>query len=161
MDAVSINKLASLIRSQRTAALGTLRDSAPLVSMVLFSVLPDFSAFFIHTSRLAHHTQDILQDPRISLMIAEIDPGAGDPQLLARISIRGTALEFHPSEDGYAEAKSLYLQKHPQTAMNFGMGDFSLYRIQPQSARYVAGFGKIFNLVVEDLIQVAGSHRSS
>jgi hypothetical protein len=35
------------------------------------------------------------------------------------------------------------------------LGDFAIYKIVPRTARYVAGFGKIFNLTVEDFKQAA------
>lgn len=155
MDSQSQQTLARLIRTQRVAALGTLRDGGPLVSMILYAVSPDFSAFYIHASRLAQHTQDILQDARVSLMIAEMDTGVPDPQTLARVSIRGEAVEVPSTDADYAEARSLYLTKFPQAAFNFGLGDFALYCIQPRRARYVAGFGQIFNLTLADFKQTA------
>jgi putative heme iron utilization protein len=155
MDAQSQQTLARLIRTQRIAALGTLRDGGPLVSMILYAVAPDFSAFYIHASRLAQHTRDILQDARVSLMIAETDTGVPDPQTLARVSIRGEAVEVPPADPDYAEARSLYLTKFPQAVFNFDLGDFALYRIQPRRARFVAGFGQIFNLTLADFKQTA------
>ena len=155
MDAESGRALAHLIRTQRVAALGTIWDGAPLVSLVLAAAAPDFSSFYIHVSRLAQHTQAILQDARVSLMLAEPDDGSQNPQTLARLSLRGEALELAPTAADYDAAKSLYLAKFPGAAFNFGLGDFSLYRIRPREARYVGGFGKIFDLTAEDFAQVA------
>lgn len=150
MDLESQQTLARLIRAQRIAAFGTLRDGAPLVTMILYAASKDFSAFYVHASRLALHTQDILKDPRVSLMIAETDTGEKDPQILARISLRGEAVATPPTAAEYADAKALYLEKFPEAAVNFTLGDFSIYKIVPRTARYVAGFGKVFNLTVED-----------
>ena len=146
MDEESQRTLTHLIRTQRVAALGTLRQNAPFVSMVLCAPAPDFSAFFIHISRLAHHTQDILQDARVSLMIAQADDGSQDPQTLARVSLQGQAVELPAITAGHAAARAVYLERFPQAAFNFGLGDFALFRIAPKTARYVAGFGRIFNL---------------
>jgi putative heme iron utilization protein len=155
MDDDSRQTLARLIRAQRVAALGTLRDGAPLVSMVLFAAAADFSEFYIHTSRLAHHTQDMLRDPRAGLMIAETDDGRRDPQTLARVSVTGEAARLPPEDPDYEAAKAAYLVKHPQTAFTFGFADFDLYRIRPASARYVAGFAKAFNLTPASLRKAA------
>ena len=146
MDHSSEQTLIRLLRTQRIAALGTLRDGGPLVSQVLFAAAPDFSTFCMHISRLAQHTQDILSNPRVSLMIADTDDGAGDPLQLARVSIRGEAAIIAPGTDEYATARAVYLAKFPQAAVNFQLGDFALYGIEPRAARYVAGFGKAFNL---------------
>ena len=66
--------------TRRVAAPGTLRDGAPFVSLVPFVVVLDaMVSFYIHISRLAQHTQDILADPRVGLMIAETYGGTGGP----------------------------------------------------------------------------------
>jgi heme iron utilization protein len=155
MDARARQTLARLLRTQRIAALGTISDTAPLVSMVLYVAAADFSAFHIHVSQLAQHTQALHQDRRVSLMIVEPDSGETDPQLLARVSIRGDATETPPTAGNYVEVKSAYLEKFPRAAVTFGLGDFMLYEITPSTARYVGGFGKIFDLEAEDFRQVA------
>ena len=53
MDAETSAALARLLRTERIAAFGTLRDGAPLVSLVSFLAAPDFSAFTLRVSRLA------------------------------------------------------------------------------------------------------------
>jgi hypothetical protein len=150
MDPESQQTLARLIRAQRTAALGTLRGGSPFVSMVLFAAAPDFSSFYLHLSRLAHHTQDLLRDSRASLMIAEAEKGTQNPQTLARVSILGRGIQISKDASEYELARAAYIQKYPQGAFNFSLGDFELFKIQPESARYVAGFGKIFDLAADD-----------
>jgi hypothetical protein len=44
----ALHLLARLIRSHRIAALGTLRDGAPFVSMVAYGVGADLGAFWLH-----------------------------------------------------------------------------------------------------------------
>ena len=58
MDSDSSRLLAELIRKERIAHLATLRGGAPMASMTLYLPAPDFSAYFVHVSRLAWHTQD-------------------------------------------------------------------------------------------------------
>src|ERR1700704_962150 len=86
--------LARLLRAERTAHIGTLRGGAPMVSMTLYMAAADFSAFHVHVSRLAWHTQDMLQDPRVALSVAETDDGRPDPFTLMRVSIRGEAFNL-------------------------------------------------------------------
>ena len=160
MDSDSQIKLGQIIRAQRIAGLGTLREGAPLVSMILFAPAEDFASFYIHISQLAQHTQDILKDPRVSLMIAETDRGDQDPQTLARLSIRGEAAAVPGDTAEYDKGRAVYLKKFPGSAFNFELGDFSLYAIHPKSCRYVAGFAKTFNLTVEDLKRTASAQGS-
>ncbi|MBP7963424.1 MAG: pyridoxamine 5'-phosphate oxidase family protein [Caldilineaceae bacterium] len=146
MDTQSQQILAQLIRGRQTAALGTLRNGAPFVSMVPYAVADDLTAFDIHISTLAHHTKDILADGRVSLMIAAPEGPDADAQTLARVSIQGEAVMLPKNAPDYVEARIRYLTRFPAAATSFNLGDFALYRIQLQSARFVAGFGRIFNL---------------
>ena len=148
MDADTSRALAALIRKERLTHLGTLRAGAPLVSMTLYLPAPDFSAFYLHVSRLAWHTQDMLQDPRVALSIAETDDGRADPFTFMRVSIRGDA--FLEKEN--LSLKQQWLSRFPEQAINFELADFSFWRIAPRDARFVAGFGRIHNLSAADLV---------
>jgi putative heme iron utilization protein len=148
VDADTGRSLAGLIRKERIAHLGTLRGGAPLVSMTLFMAEQDLSAFYVHVSRLAWHTQDMLQDPRVALSIAETDDARPDPFTLTRVSIRGEASQLPPDQQ---ELKRLWLARFPEQAVNFELADFSFWKISPRDARFVAGFGRIHNLSAADL----------
>jgi heme iron utilization protein len=148
--------LAALLRRERIAHLGTLRGGAPLVSMTLFMPAPDFSAFFVHVSRLAWHTQDMQQDARVALSVAQTDDGRADPFTLARITIRGEAAQLPPDHASLAALKDAWLARFPEQAINFTLADFSFWRIAPRDARFVAGFGRIHNLSAAEL-QHAGA----
>ena len=145
--------LARLLRNERIAHLATLRQGAPMASMTLY--LPDagFSAFHVHVSHLAWHTQDMAQDPHVALSIAETDDGRPDPFTLMRITIRGTAENLTGEQP---ELKKAWLKRFPEQAINFQLADFSFWRIVPRDARFVAGFGKIHNLSATELSSCAG-----
>ena len=153
MDEQSKEKLIQLIQTQQIASLGTSVQGQPLVSMVLYGVSVDFTMFHVHISQLAKHTQNIMANPRVSLMICESVRTNINPQTLARLSIMGKASLLSPMNAEYASAKEQYLEKYPFAKMNFQLGDFSLYEIKLERARYVAGFGKAFNLNIDDMTQ--------
>ena len=140
--------LARLIRSERIAHLATLRGGAPMASMTLYLPAPDFSAFHVHVSRLAWHTQDMAQDGRVALSIAETDDRRADPFTLMRVTIRGESSVF---EDKDFSLKRKWLARFPEQAINFELADFSFWRIVPRDARFVAGFGRIHNLSAGEL----------
>ena len=118
-----------------------------MVSMTLYLAEKDFSAFYVHVSRLAWHTQDMLQDPRVALSISETDDGRADPFTLMRVTIRGEATQI---SDGPRDA---WLARFPEQAINFTLADFSFWRITPRDARFIAGFGRIHNLSATELRQ--------
>ncbi len=151
MNADDAAALARLLRTGRIAHLGTLRQGRPLVSMTLYLAAPDFSAFHVHLSRLAWHTQDMLADAQVALSVAETDDGREDPFTLVRVTIRGAATQLGPDE----RLKKAWLARFPAQAVNFELADFSFWRIAPHDARFVAGFGRIHNLSAAELAAAA------
>ena len=145
MDAESRLLLGQLIRSERIAHLATLRDAAPMVSMTLYMPERDFSAFYVHVSCLAWHTQDMQRDPRVALSISERDDARADPFTLMRVTLRGDAEQI---SGGPREA---WLARFPEQEINFRLADFSFWKITPRDARFVAGFGRIYNVSAAEL----------
>src|SRR5437016_11886989 len=119
--------------------------------MTLFMPAKDFSAFHVHVSRLAWHTQDMLHDARVSLSIAQTDDGRADPFTLMRVSIRGEARQLANEDEAFGSLKAAWLERFPEQASNFELADFSFWRVSPRDARFVAGFGRIHNLSAEEL----------
>ena len=144
-----MDSLKQLIRGERVAHLATLRGGAPMASMTLYLPEHDFSAFYVHVSRLAWHTQDMSHDPRVALSIAETDDRRADPFTLMRVSIRGEAVQMTGGP------KDAWLERFPEQAINFELADFSFWRIVPRDARFVAGFGQIHNLSAAELSRIA------
>lgn len=156
MDDTARLALARLLRAQRVAALGTLHAGAPFVSMVIFAAAPDFSAVYLHLSRLAQHTRDLAADPRASLLMAETDRSASrNPLTLGRVSLQGVVAAIPDNSPEHASAKSLYLARFPAAEFNFTLGDFGLYAFTPQAGRYVGGFARAFDLTPDDLRRAA------
>ena len=155
MDQQSEQTLARLIRSTRIAALGTLHAGEPNLAMVAYAFAGDFSAFYVHVSRLGKHTTDMENDSRIRLLITETDDQRPDPQTLARVSIRGIAGILPRTNPNYAQVKNIYLQRFPEAEQFFQLGDFNIWKITPGGGRFVAGFGRAFNLAPEALIKAS------
>ena len=122
-----------------------------MVSMTLYLPQRDFSAFHVHVSRLAWHTQDMLQDPHVALSIAETDDGRADPFTFGRVTIRGDAVQVQNHDSSFENLKTNWLARFPAQAINFELADFSFWRIAPRDARFVAGFGRIHNLSAAEL----------
>jgi len=147
--------LAQLLRTARTGALGTTHDGAPFVSHVVCAAAPDLTALYLHLSRLARHTQDLLADPRCAVMVSETERPTQNPLTLARLTLQGTAAALRPETDEYTAARTRYLEKLPFTQFNFTLGDFGLFRFEPASGRYVGGFARAFDLSPDDLRRAA------
>lgn len=61
----------------------------------------------------------------MSLMNAEADTGAQDPQTLDRVSLQGTANEVLRIDVGYDAIRAAYLQCFPAATLTMSLGDFA------------------------------------
>ncbi len=128
------------------AALGTLHEGAPFVSMVPAVPAPDGSGFLIHVSRLAQHTRDLVADARMSLLFTARLTEDQDPLALPRVTLQGAAEAIAADSGEYEQAAKAYLARFPQAEQTLGLGDFSFFRLRPARGRLVLGFGRALSL---------------
>jgi putative heme iron utilization protein len=127
-----------LLRAHRYGVLSTLSkkfDGHPFGSIAPYLTDHDGS-ILLFISGLAEHTKNILNDPRVSLITHD----QNDPriQTQGRVTVVGKA-EPLAEREPYA---ARWLRYFPENAQLFELGDFSFFRIEPQSVRHVAGFGQ-------------------
>eukprot|EP00434_Breviolum_minutum_P006311 symbB.v1.2.005570.t1/scaffold296.1/size257539/12 len=95
-------------------------------------------------SSMSSHTQDLIKDKRCSLTVASKEfKGAAD----GRVNLLGEAIPLESEED-IAEAKKLYLEKHPK-AFWVEFGDFTWYRMEVKLVRFVGGFARAGSVTAE------------
>jgi len=153
IDPALAQALRALLEGQRIAALGTLHAGEPYVSMVPFALAGSPPRLVVHVSALAAHTKDMLQDPRVSVMVAA-QPGPDvAPQAVPRVTIQGTAAMIDDDDASHAEARAAYLARFPESEPMFGFGDFSLFAIAPKSLRLVAGFAQAKTITPESFAE--------
>ena len=146
--------LRDLLFTQQVAALGTLHEGEPYVSMVPFALLPGGASLIIHVSQLAAHTKDMLAHPQVSLLVIAPPTPEVTAQELARITLLGEAVQVASGTPEHAAAKAAYLSRFPNSAQMFGFSDFSLFAIVPNSIRFVGGFAQATTLSPETLASV-------
>lgn len=90
-------------------------------------------------STLAAHTQDLLSDPRASLLL-EAPTTAENPLEGARCTLVGRVDKLLGPES--EAAREAYLQRHSGAALYAGFADFALWRMHIDKVHYVGGFGR-------------------
>lgn len=159
MDQSQALAIKALLETQQVASLGTLHNGEPAVSMVPFALLPHGGGLVIHVSRLAAHTQDMLANPSVSLLVAA-SPTPGEPvHALPRASIQGQVRQCASDAAEYAEAKRAYLARFPYSEAMFDFADFSLFTIAVRSVRLVGGFGQAASITAERFAAIMGGER--
>jgi putative heme iron utilization protein len=131
-----------LVLGGRWAALATTGDRGPLGSMVSYAVEPRFGGVLMFLSRLSLHIRNLETSPEASLVVSLPDgPAVVDPQTIPRVSLQGPVATIDRSDPGFAAAWRIYTVRLPTAQARLGLGDFTLYRLLPEEARFVGGFG--------------------
>ncbi len=125
-----------LMRSQTSAALGTIMDGAPYVSLVLAAFDIDGGPLLL-LSDLAQHSRNLRGDSHVSLLF-DGTQGLAEPLTGPRLTVLGTA-----SVSTESAALGRYLARHPSAAVYAGFSDFQLYKVTIERGHHVAGFGQI------------------
>lgn len=155
MEANQAQALKQLLVSQEVAALGTLHNGEPFVSMVPYALLPG-GAFAVHVSRLATHTRDMELHAAVSLLVLGARAQGTSAQALPRASVQGEAQRCAPGDQAYAAARSAYLARFPEAEPMFGFADFSIFVIAPRSVRFVGGFAQAGSMLARDFERLMG-----
>src|SRR5688572_10484038 len=129
----------SLMYESRLASLATLESGThhPYASLIAVASDTDGAPVFL-ISKLALHTRNLEGDPRTTVLLAAPAGGRGDPLNSGRVSLMGSAA---PADD--PRIRSGFLARHPEAAGYAGFADFRFWRLQPERAHYVGGFGRI------------------
>lgn len=150
-DAAAVRLARTLLRGARFGALAAIeRDTGwPLASRVGVATDIDGTPLIL-ISMLSAHTGAILAEPRCSLLVGE--PGKGDALAHPRMTILCHAKRLERGSDDHARAERRYLNRNPKAMLYAGLGDFSLFRLEPDRASLNGGFGKAYALTSADLV---------
>lgn len=147
-----------LVRCAFKGSLGTLARSGghPYTSLVAVATAADGAPLLL-LSGLAEHTRNLIADPRGSLLIDGTRPGPG-ALTEARVTLVGTLCKVEELGAAAAEgARARYLSRHPDAQAYIDFADFALYRLEPEWAHLVAGFGRIERLGRGDVLLDVGN----
>jgi putative heme iron utilization protein len=142
---------AELVRRCKVAALGTLHDGAPSVSMVPYAIIEDPFAFVMLVSALSAHTKEMLGDPKVALMIMEPETDTKPPHTLARVSMQGRAEPLSQGAPRFDAARAAYTARFPDMVGLFELGDFMLFAVAPATVRVIAGFAQAASITPESI----------
>jgi len=126
----------TLLVSERVGTLATSsvkHSGFPFASVMPYALAGDGAPIFL-ISGMAIHTQNLLADPRASLLVtqsgAESDPlGSPRATLLGNVSKTSEAV------------RDLYLARHPTAKYWVDFSDFAFFRLDVTDVYYVGGFG--------------------
>lgn len=139
MSQEAYKKARTLFNTKNFGVLSTISvklDGFPFGSVVPY-ILDDSGMPVIYISTIAQHTKNIRQDPRCSIMVLK---DSDDIQAHGRICVIGEMELVGKDQDSIKER---YYRHFPNSRSYGGTHDFSFFRINPISIRYIGGFGAI------------------
>ena len=95
----------------------------------------------VFVSTMAEHSRNAAADPRASLIVTEPFPEGSDPLAAGRVTLIGDLLKV--AEDERPTVRDTYLAANPASAYYIDFGDFSFWRLEVRSVRYVGGYGRM------------------
>ena len=108
--------------------------------------------FYIYVSELAAHTSNLQRHPEVSVLFIEDERDAKHLFGRQRMTFRCHAREIGRNQADFAEVLDWFEQKHgPFMNMMRTLQDFHLFRLTPESAQFVRGFGQAYELRGADL----------
>lgn len=140
----------NLLRRKEKAILSThsaSREGYPFGSMTTY--MSDLQGHcIIYVSDLAQHTKNILNNPKISIIISE--DNEKDINAGARLTILGDAEVV--AENELAEISEQFWARFPESRKYQNTHDFKFYRIRSRHVRYIGGFGQIYWLTLDKFL---------
>jgi hypothetical protein len=115
-------------------------EGYPFGSVATYAI-DDAGRPIVFVSTMAEHTRNAAADPRASLIVTEDFPEGSDPLAAGRVTLIGDLLEVGGGER--PAVRDRYLSANPASAYYIDFGDFSFWRLEVRSVRYVGGYGRM------------------
>jgi putative heme iron utilization protein len=131
-------RVKTLLVTERVGTLAT--QSAkhagyPFASVMPYALIDEATPLFL-ISGMAVHTQNLLADPRASLLVMQ-SGGDGDPLGSPRATLLGKVSRVEQP----AEVRDAYLARHPSARYWIDFSDFGFFRLDVEEIYFVGGFG--------------------
>ena len=140
--------LRQLMANRKILSLATLNNrrqaEASLTPFLYFE-----SCFWVFVSHLSAHTDNLLNRPDMSLLIHADESNAKNPFVVQRLSVQCVANVVTDTRDDVMAGMQ---QKLGDTvALLRQLPDFRLIRLEPQSGRFIVGFGQAYEIDFSDM----------
>ena len=144
--------LATLHAHAQTVQLATLDEYAqPAISYAPF-VSDEAGNFYVFISGLASHTQDLLRQPTVAVMLIADEQNTRQIFARTRATYQCVAeVVARETPEARLLLDALQARFGEVVGVLRGLGDFVLFRLKPQTGRFVMGFGQAFTLTGERL----------
>ena len=141
-------KVRTLLAAESVATLATQsvrHPGWPFASVMPYALDENAAPLFL-ISAMAVHTQNLVADPRASLLVMQSGTGA-DPLGSPRATLLGNAVRI---SDAAESLRVAYLERHPSARYWIDFSDFAFFRLDVTDVYFVGGFGVMGWVAADD-----------
>jgi putative heme iron utilization protein len=152
--------LSELQQTAQTLFLSTITaDGKPNGSYAPF-IMDDSGVFYIFISQLASHTQDLLDNPYISILMAEDEQNSRQIFARKRASYSCQCRAIDKEDPNYESRLDLFETRFGNVmSLLRTLPDFILFKLEVQSGSFVQGFGKAYEITQDGLVHKDPSNK--
>jgi hypothetical protein len=148
--------LRALVEDSKLLALAVVVDGDPVTGLLPYAPEGPMR-LLIHASGLARHSKGLVDGGRFAALIHREPGSSDDPLQVERVSLVGTVRELRRGSEAWEAGKRRYLERFPHAERTFGLGDFTLWALEPEGGRWVSGFASAVNLTERNLAELGGA----
>ncbi|MBW4561001.1 MAG: pyridoxamine 5'-phosphate oxidase family protein [Mojavia pulchra JT2-VF2] len=143
-----------------SAIIGTVSDQGiPNASYAPF-VMDESKNIYIYVSGLSTHTKNLSDNPHVSVMFIEDEAQTNQIFGRRRLNFDCTATLIERETENWNKIVEQFQERFGQIIEILrSLPDFRIFQLTPQSGRFVAGFGSIYNINgnnLDQLVQITG-----
>ena len=138
LEPTHAERVRTLLVSERLGTLATQsarHPGFPFASVMPYALTEEAAPLFL-ISGMAIHTQNLIADPRASLLVMQSGADA-DPLGSARATLMGNVRRIESSD----ALRNAYLARHPSAKYWIDFSDFSFFQLDVTDVYFVGGFG--------------------
>lgn len=135
--------LENLFEKNLTVSISTCgQDGTPWTSTSPYTIIDNTA--YIYISKIAEHYYNLKENSNICIMVVESSSEAKNPFVLTRATFKGKAIELEEiSENIWGNFCERFSKEMLEKLREI---NFSMFKINLNTGRYVTGFGKAFDI---------------
>ncbi|WP_299015413.1 heme utilization protein HutZ [uncultured Photobacterium sp.] len=126
-------------------------EGKPNVSYAPFALLDD--GYYVLISQLAKHARNLLENPKVSLMMIEDEVASKTIYARKRLTFEANVFVVDRETERWREGVSALQDRFGEIVEGLSsLADFSLFRLEPIHGLFVKGFGQAFQVSGDELV---------
>ena len=154
------DEILSFINSRKSLMLSSItEDGEPYASYAPFALTEEQDGFYVLLSTIAVHAKNLLAHAKAAVLIVEDEDSAKELFARLRATYHVAAEHIAHGTEGFEKGVQALEARHGERSRNLSeLSDFHMFKLTPNSGRYVTGFGRAYMLAGDSLTAESIDH---